>query len=462
MTIAANLPRGTASSPKSISVAFSFLAILLAAAPAAGQFPVEKARALIGAYSRIGEANGAVLVAQKGKILFEEGYGFKDFASNQLNDDHSIFQIGSVTKQFTSAVILRLQAAGKLSVDDRLSKYFPGLPHADSIMLKHLLTHTSGLYNYTRDGDFMQHRATIPQSREQMMALFKDKPLGFAPGTQWEYSNTNYMLLGYVIEMVTGKTYEQTVRESVLMPLAMGSSGFDFAHLQSPYKATGYSHLGDHPEPAPIVDSTASYAAGALYSTVEDLYKWDRALYTSSVLTPEERREAFTPVMNHYGYGWLIDSMYGRPILTHGGGIFGFTSSILRFPGDETVIILLDNSGSSHLDEIQRKLAAIVFGQPYSLPEELKEVSVDDSTLRSYTGEYEIKPGFVLTITLDGHALLAQATGQGKVQLHAQTQKMFFVKEFEAKIEFAGNAEGKAERIVLHQGDKETVAKRVP
>jgi CubicO group peptidase (beta-lactamase class C family) len=148
----------------------------------------------------------------------------------------------------------------------------------------------------------------------------------------------------------------------------MTSSGFDFAHLSDPDKATGYKRMGSDPLPATIVDSTASGGAGALYSTVEDLYKWDRALYTSAVLRPADLQQAFTNHMNHYGLGWSVDSLFDRPTVSHSGGIFGFTSYILRFPTEETVIILLDNSGSPSLPEMGRSFAALVFGQSYQLP----------------------------------------------------------------------------------------------
>ncbi|HEY4111119.1 serine hydrolase domain-containing protein, partial [Puia sp.] len=258
--------------------------ILLLSLQTNAQFSVEKAHALVDAYVRAERVNGAVLVAQKGTILLEEGYGYQDAAAKKKNEGRTIFQIGSLTKQFTSAVIMQLQQEKKLSVKDKLSKYFPGLPFADSVTLENLLTHTSGIYNYTQNAAFMKNQATLPHSHEEMLALFKDKPLGFAPGSKYEYSNSNYVLLGYIIEKVTGKPYPQVVRERILTPLKMTSSGFDFTHLSSPYKAVGYSRLGNDLQPAPIVDSTASFSAGALYSTVEDLYKWDRALNTTAIL----------------------------------------------------------------------------------------------------------------------------------------------------------------------------------
>src|SRR5450432_2236055 len=164
---------------------------------------------LINAYAKLYRFNGSALVAKNGTILLNKGYGYRNAADKVLNSEQTIFQLGSITKQFTSAVILKLQEEKKLSVSDKVSKYFPQYPKGDSITIEQLLTHTSGVYNYTNDQNFMANEMTKPASREKIMALFKDKPLDFPPGTGWNYSNSGYSLLGYIIEIATGKPYEQ-------------------------------------------------------------------------------------------------------------------------------------------------------------------------------------------------------------------------------------------------------------
>ena len=201
---------------------------------------------LLNAYQQLGRFNGSALVAKNGTVLLNKGYGYRNHEAGVLNDEHSIFQMGSVTKQFTSAVILKLQAEHKLSVSDKLSKYFPEYPKGDSITIKELLTHTSGIYNYTNNGDFMKNEITKPKTREEMMALFENKPLDFSPGTSWSYSNSGYSMLGYIIEKVTKSSYEQAVRKYIFSPLKMTQSGFDFAALKSPDKTTGYLVLISH------------------------------------------------------------------------------------------------------------------------------------------------------------------------------------------------------------------------
>src|SRR6187549_1291973 len=222
----------------------------------------DKLDTLISAYAKLHKFNGSVLVAKNGVILLNKGYGYRNAENKVANNEQTIFQLGSVTKQFTSAVILKLQEEKKLSVSDKLSKYFPDFPKGDSITIEHLLTHTSGIYNYTNNGEFMANQVTNPTNREKIMALFKDKPLDFSPGTNWSYSNSGYSLLGYIIEIVVKKPYEEVVRNYIFNPLQMTHSGFDFTHLNSPEKAIGYFKVDSTTAAlAPIVDSSVSYSA---------------------------------------------------------------------------------------------------------------------------------------------------------------------------------------------------------
>jgi CubicO group peptidase (beta-lactamase class C family) len=290
--------------------------------------------------------SGSVLVAQNGAIVLEKGYGFKNKQAHQQNDAHTMFQIGSITKQFTSAIILQLQEQKKLSVQDRLSKFLPDFPNGDKITLEQLLIHTAGVYNYTSDHVFMKTRATQPISRDSLLGLFRDKPLDFQPGDKFSYSNSGYELLGCVIEKVTGRPYFEVVRDRIFRPLHMDHTGFDFTDLQSPDKALGYA-LPNPDTSAAIVDSSVSFAAGAIYTTVEDLYKWDRALLTNKIVSQASLEQAFTPHLQKYGYGWIIDSVDGKRCVSHGGGIPGFVSIIYRIPADETCIILLRNTPPS-------------------------------------------------------------------------------------------------------------------
>jgi len=286
--------------------------------------------------------NGDVLIAQKGKIILNKGYGYKNASANEKNDGKGIFQIGSITKSFTAEVILKLQEEGRLAVSDKLSKYFPGYPHADEITIENLLTHTSGIAGY--DVEETDTVAWAPVSKDVLMDLFKNQPLAFTPGTKYSYSNSNYFLLGMIIEKVTGKPYEQAVREKIFEPLQMSNSGFDFIHLHNTLKVTGYAELSKEKQrPVHLIDSTVSYAAGAIYSSVNDLYTWVRSIAGHKILSADLWKKALTPYRSNYGYGFMIDSLSGKNYIGHSGGIMGFTSYVIYFPEEEVTIILLNN-----------------------------------------------------------------------------------------------------------------------
>jgi len=404
--------------------------------------------------------NGTVFIAKDNQVLFQKGYGFRDVDKKINHDVNSIFQIGSVTKQFTSAIILQLQQEKKLSVQDKISKYFPGFPRCNDITIHHLLSHTSGIYNYTTNSDFMMNKVAIPHTQEQMIALFKDKPLNFEPGTKYDYSNSGYMLLGYIIEKVTKKPYEQVVRERILKPLQMNNSGFDFTNLNNEFKTTGYYNIKDTVVKSAIVDSSVSYAAGALYSTAGDLNKWEQSLYGNNIMNDESKKLAYTPVRDKYGYGWVIDSLYGTQTIAHGGGIHGFTSFLLRFPAEKLVVILMDNSGGAKLGDIGRDLGGIALGKSIakSAP---KETKLDEKILQQYVGEYELAPTFKINVTLENGQLKAQATNQPQFDIFAEKENHFFLKVVEAKIEFLKDESGKVTSLVLNQGGQKIPGKKI-
>lgn len=413
-------------------------------------------------YFKDDKFNGTALVAQKGKILLAKGYGVKDAGTGALNDIKTIYQVGSVTKQFTSAIILRLQEQHKLSVKDKLGKYFPDYPNGDKITIEHLLTHTSGIYSYTSDSKFMATEVTNSYNRDKMMALFKDKPLEFEPGTNWSYSNSGYSMLGYIIEKVSGKPYETVMREMILQPLQMNHSGFNFSHLKSSDKAIGYLTFSKNVKTAaPIVDSSVSYSAGSLYSTAEDLYKWERAMFADKILHSDSWKLAFTPFKNNYGYGLHIDTLYNRQVISHGGGIHGFNANLFRIPQEEIAIILLNNKGNPHLDNISKGITAILLGEKFELPKERVQITVPDSILRHYAGEYELAPNFKITVWVTNGMLKGQATGQPEFELFAEKEHFFFLKIVDAQIEFIQAADSKIEKMILYQNGSQTTGKKV-
>ena len=308
----------------------------------------------------------------------------------------------------------------------------------------------------------MNSEAVKPQTQEKMMALFQNKPLDFSPGKKFRYSNSGYLLLGYIIEKVTGKPWEQVMRKMILRPLKMNQSGFDFVHLRDKNKATGYFTLDAKGNvPATIVDSTAAYAAGSLYTSVGDLYKWERSIYTNKILKKESWEKAFTPVLDKYGYGWMIDSMYNRKIIWHNGGIYGFNSHLLRFPNDALAIIVMSNKATSTLGSVANNIAAAVYGLPFDLPTEREKITVAENVLLQYVGEYELAPDFIIKVTVENGKLIAQATGQQKFELFAEREDRFFLKVVDAQVEFSKAADGRVEKLTLFQGGAKTPGKKI-
>lgn len=417
---------------------------------------------LISAYSKLYKFNGSALVAKNGSILLNKGYGYRNAADKILNNEQSIYQLGSITKQFTAAVILKLEEEKKLSTSDKISKYFPGYPKGDSITIQQLLTHTSGIFNYTNDGTFMATAVTRPHNREQIMALFKDKPLDFSPGTGWNYSNSGYSLLGYIIEAVTKTSYETAVRKYIFTPLQMTHSGFDFANLKSADKTTGYFMLNDKTaQPAPIVDSTVSFSAGAIYSTTGDLYLWLEALQQNTILSKTQQEKAFTPVRNNYGYGWGIDSIEGRRRVGHGGGIHGYVTNESRVPEDDIDIILLSNASDRSLDKITSDIYAILYNKPYELPKKRTAIQLPSETLQQYEGEYEIRPDLHVIIAMKDGQLSAVPTNQTEKIIYAEKEDFFFQQDEDVQVVFTRDTDKKVDGFLLYQGGRQMKCKKI-
>jgi len=315
----------------------------------------------VAAYTRDHRFMGSVLIARSGRVLVEKGYGMADLELDVPNTPQTKFRLGSITKQFTAAAILQLEEQGKLSVNDPISKYFVESPAAwKDITIHHLLTHTSGIPNYTDFPGFMANETRKPLTVPLLIGLFESKPLDFEPGAKWKYSNSAYELLGYVIEKLSGVSYEDYLKQHIFDPLEMRSTGYDHAAPVIRNRASGYAVKNGQFENAPFLDMSIPYSAGALYSTVDDLYRWDRALYTEKVLGRKAIEKMYTPFKNNYAYGWDVRETPRRQY-AHGGGIFGFSTFIIRYPADDALIVVLSNIQEAPAGKIAADLSAILF-----------------------------------------------------------------------------------------------------
>jgi CubicO group peptidase (beta-lactamase class C family) len=382
---------------------------------------------------KINRFNGSVLVSKNGKIVYEKAYGYQNVAKNILNTTNTIYQIGSTTKEFTAAVILKLIENHQLSLDDKLSTYFPDFARGNEITIKHLLTHTSGIYEILRD-PVAFNSSTQPRSKEQMLSFFINKPLYFDPGTQYSYCNSGYMLLGLIIEKVTGKSYEQVVNDFILKPLGMNHSGFDFAGLQSPYKAVGYSKYTKTIKEASVPwDSTATYSAGSLYSTVEDLYRWHKGLLNYKIYSKTSLEKATTPFLEGYGLGCWIDMIYDKKVVSHGGNIFGFTGYFARIQEEDVSIIILNNIFNRQIESIGLSILAILYDKPYSYFDEIKLMP---ETLDKYVGEYEVSADYKVKIIRKANQLFIQRNNEAATAIFAYKENAFFQKDDDIRISF--------------------------
>lgn len=314
--------------------------------------------------------SGTILVMQKGEILLNQGYGFANHEWDIPNTPQTKFAIGSMSKAFTALAIMMLQERGELSVQDSICDYLSDCPEAwQPITLHHLLTHTSGIFNFTdldpqAIGDV---NICLEYKPEEVIAYFKDLPLDFEPGSNWSYSNSGYFLLGVVIEKVSTESYETFIQKNILQPLGMADSGYDRSSTIVKQRAKGYSGYSGRLSNADCWDVSLKYAAGGLYSTVGDLYKWDQALYTSPLVSSDTLNTLFTSSDGilgggeAYAYGWFISKRFGHRVIEHAGGVYGFSSQIARFPDDDLTVIVLSNTDFEDSVSISAGLAWIVF-----------------------------------------------------------------------------------------------------
>jgi CubicO group peptidase (beta-lactamase class C family) len=394
--------------------------------------------------------SGVVLVAQNGRVLVNKGYGMANVEDDVPNTPQTKFRIGSLTKQFTAAAILLMQERGALDVQDSICKYLPSCPAAwQPITIHHLLTHTSGLPDYSykaREAGEESSPPTVVRNVEQLRRW----SLEFEPGTKFSYCNSGYVLLGHIIEKASGKPYEDFVRENIFEPLKMMNTGYDHNGLILKRRAAGYSLRGESLVTALFVDMSVPFSAGGLYSTAEDMYAWERALFTGKVLSPKSLAAMLTPFKGQYGYAWYAGKLLGRNCVTHGGRIEGFMTAVEQFPDDRLTVIVLSNLDSIPANRIARDLAAVVFGQYREEVREHKALAVDPRIFDAYVGQYELSRNLIVSVTREGDKLVAQATGHHKVELFPESEIAFFAKDLDAQITFVGDGKGGVTHAIVN------------
>ena len=570
------------------TLALVLLAVLGFQVSVRAQDKATKIDQLVSLYNKYGQFNGSVLVADNGKIIYKKGFGLANMEWNIPNQPDTKFRLGSITKQFTATLILQLVEQGKVKLDGKLTDYLPDYRKdtGDKVTIHNLLSHTSGIPSYTSLPGFMTNVSRNPYPVDDFIKKYASGDLEFEPGTKFVYDNSGYFLLGAIIEKVTGKPYEQVLRENIFDPLGMKNTGYDHWGTILERRATGYTRTPRGYGNAPYLDMSIPYAAGSLYSTVEDLYLWDQALYGEKVLSTKSKELMFKPNLENYGYGFVMRKVSLQPgklevpVIQHNGGINGFSTVIVRMVADKRLIVLLDNAEQGeYLDRITSALMSVLYDQPYetakrslaerliktivekdvasaikdyrelkagptgseydfaeselnrlgyqllqmrkvaeaieifklnveaypqgfntydslgeayvvhgdkelaianykkslelnpknanataklaSLTTERKEVTLDPKTYDAYAGDYELAPGFIITVTNENGRLIAQATGQGKFELFPTSETEFFLKVVDAQVTFVKDEQGKVTQLILNQNGRKTPGKKI-
>ena len=561
------------------------LALFAAQQAAHAQDKAAKINEVLSLAHKYRQFNGAALVAEDGRVIYKQGFGLANMEWGVPNATDTRFRLGSITKQFTAALALQLVEQGKLKLDAKVSDYLPDYRRdtGQRVTIHHLLTHTSGIPSYTGQPGFFQNVSRNPYKVDEFVKRYASGDLEFEPGAKFSYNNSGYFLLGAIVEKVTGKPYEQVLKENILDPAGMRNTGYDRHDRLIEKRAAGYVKTPDGYLNAPYLDMSIPYAAGSMYSTVEDLYLWDQALYADAIVSARSKELMFKPFLQNYAYGWAVTNasfkVNDQPvqIVTHGGGINGFNTTIVRYVGRKGLIVLLDNTSQGQsLDRLSATIGKILYDQSYDLPkmsvadvllktvnekgveagvvqyrdlkakqsatydfsepelntlgyrllqagkikeaveifklnveaypqgfntydslgeayvaagerelavrnyrkslelnpkntsasEALKKLEgatapVDPKIYDGYVGEYELRPGFVLSVTREGDKLMTQATGQPKFEVFPESETVFAPRAFSARLTFLKDAEGKVTAVRITQGGRDTDGKKI-
>ncbi len=408
--------------------------------------------------------HGVALVARNGQVVLRKGYGLSNIEENRANTAATKFLIGSITKQFTSAAILHLEQRGLLDINDPISKYIDDFPAetADRITIHHLLSHTSGIPSLNNDMMEMLKRGDAVTPSE-LITTFKELPLEFEPGGKYNYSNSGYVLLGKIIERVSGKTYGDYLQEYIFDPVGMKQTGIfnDYSTLTD--FAVGYQKIPDGSlVRANIIHPSIGYSAGAVASTVGDMFLWSRALYTEDILSSESIEKMLTPNLGNYGYGWIIRDIRGHKVTAHAGGTPGFSTWMERWIDDSIFIAVFCNNANTPDGAIAAGLASIMLGEPYNHPVVKTPVKIDPEALDDYIGVFEIEEGIYRNITRSGNSLFAQRTGMPPLVIVPEGDGQFYFEhDPTVTLEFIRDGDGTVVEQVIHYWVAEDTARRI-
>jgi CubicO group peptidase (beta-lactamase class C family) len=396
-----------------------------------------------------------VLIARKGQIIYQKAFGSANLELGVQMQPGMVFEIGSITKQFTAVAILQLLEQGKLSLQDSLQQYIRDFPSKGyRITIENLLTHTSGIRDYMQIDYAEPYMERWDFKPKQLIDSFKTFPLDFEPGTRFRYSNSGYFLLGYIIEKVSGKNFQTYIQENLLRPLGLNNTYFDTDNIIIPRRVNGYARQDAGFRKADYWSMTIAWAAGGLISNAEDLFKWQKGLLSYKILKRETLEKAFVSsklkngTATEYGYGWFIKNTGGSQSIEHGGAISGFLSNEVYYPAEDIFISTLYNCDCAPKDELAITIASLVLGRPLQ-----KGIAVNENILDDYTGTYTLMPDAKRSIVIvkEKNNLIAKVQGENDYPLLFQTESKFEFKNIiGVSCEFI-REEGKVTRFTVNQ-----------
>jgi len=412
----------------------------------------------------------AILVAKNGNVLYHKAFGKASLELNVSMQPDMIFRLGSITKQYTAIAILQLVEQGKLSLQDSIQRFIKDFPNkGHKITIENLLTHTSGIIGYESLDLHIPYVYRVELPAKRIVDSLEHHPLVFTPGSRFSYCNSNYFLLGYIIELISGESYAAYLQEHVFGPAGLSHTYYDDEKQVIPGRVNGYARYGDHYENADYIGLSQVYAAGALLSNVADMFKWHQALYAGKLVKRETLEKALTPFkladgsLSAYGFGWFIKELAGSKTIEHSGGIDGFQSDEIYFPHEDIFVATLYNSLNEGGDDmsfmsLSNDIATLSIGKPLA-----KEVTVPEAILRQYVGVYAQDAGHDAIITLEKGQLQVEAPAGAlpKTPLVAESQTRFLLKLFKVEFEFIRGKSGAVKQMIVHSNGQEQICKKI-
>lgn len=403
------------------------------------------------------EPGGTILIAKDDKVIYRKGFGMANMEHNIAMKPEMVFEIGSISKQFTAVAILMLVESGQLTLQDEITKFIPDYPtNGKKITVHHLLTHTSGIKSYTE----MEKWAKVWRNDLtplEMIDIFKNEPMDFAPGEKFYYSNSGYFLLGYLIEKASGMPYEKFVEEKIFKPLQMNNSYYGEQARIIPNRASGYQKQVEFFN-AEYLSLTQPYAAGSIMSTVDDLLKWNQAIVSNKLIKQESRNLAWTSAKLNdggetgYGYGWAIDDVNGLKSIEHSGGIFGYSTNGIWIPEAKVYVIMLTNRDDQGPTNVSTKVAAIAAGKPY--PNISNAIAYEEKELKKLIGIYQFEDGAKRSITYENGFLYSQRDANARFKLIPIAINKFSYEDAFSAIEFMPQKKNKINAVFSNRANK--------